>query len=111
MKTKFSHYEDSTKYICCLPCDGKVGKEVIDDQILWMWERQTVLVGAEDYEKYIAYDNTKKNTKRAKKIKEYPQNIFYHHQILAKLVNMSLYAARYPFSMKYTSGPAVLCDL
>ena len=37
--------------------------------------------GAEDYEKCIANDNAKKNTKRSKKIEEYPQNICYHHQL------------------------------
>ena len=54
------------------------------------------MVGAEDNEKYIAYDYAKKNTKRAKKIEEYPQNICYHCQLGVKLerAKMCLYAAR-----------------
>ena len=63
--------------------------------MLGMWKRQTILEGAEDYEKYIAYDNAKKNTKRAKKIEEYPQTICYHHQLGVKLEKMFLYVARY----------------
>ena len=63
METQFSQNEDSTDYVCCLPCNGKLGKEVINDQMLWMGERQAVLEGAENGEKYVASDDTKKNTK------------------------------------------------
>ena len=62
METHFSHYEDSTEYVCCLPGDGKMGKEVTNDQMLGMWKRQTVLISTEDGEKYVASDDAKKNT-------------------------------------------------
>ena len=62
METQFSQNENSTEYVCCLPGNGNMGKEIINDQMLWMGERQAVLIGAEDGEEYVASDDTKKNT-------------------------------------------------
>ena len=62
METQLSHYVGSTDQVCCLPCNGKLGKEVINDKVLWMGERQAVLVEAENGETYVASDDAKKNT-------------------------------------------------
>ena len=40
------------------------------------------MVGAEDGEKCVASDDTKKNTERTKNIKEDPENIVYLHPFL-----------------------------
>ena len=69
-KDRFSEDEDCTDNVGCLPSNGQVGEEDIDDDMLMIGNAG--LEGSEDAETSITEDNTERDNKCVYKIKHNP---------------------------------------